>query len=653
MAADYARASDGPNGWLRSRMIFTDHPHPIFAVFNFPTMTEQATDSALKPTNSHGCVYQNFDEFSSSQDCERRLKQLRTLLEHKRLDGFIIPRADVYQGEIVAPDDERLAWISGFSGSAGFAIVLVASAALFVDGRYRSQARQQVKEDLFSIVNWPETSLANWLAEHAKADSRVGFDPWLMPYARIRQLNDQVAGIPIDIVPVEHNLIDQIWEDRPNRKMAPAQAHDILFAGEAHEEKRNRLAHALRKNDIVAAVLTTPESIAWLLNIRGSDVPRTPVAHCFAILRASGKVDLFANPNKFEQLSAHLGTDVKLATSADFLTAVKSTDGRTLLDRDTVPYAIYDACQSPVLKQDPCLLPKACKNDTEIEGAIQCHRRDAVAMIEFLTWLDRQEVGTITEIEIVSQLEAERRKDALLQDIAFDTIAGTGANGPIIHYRVTSTSNTLLQDGDMLVLDSGGQYLDGTTDVTRTIAIGQVPPERKIAYTLVLKGMIAMSQLRWPAGLAGRDIEAVGRSWLWGNHLDFDHGLGHGVGSFLGVHEGPQGLSRRSQAVLMPGMIVSNEPGYYREGEFGVRIENLLVVEKAEPPPNGDVHREMLTWRTLTLVPFDKRLILTEMLTQNEKNWIRKYYDEIKGRVFPNLSPSAKEWLCATIQPFS
>ncbi|MCY4152758.1 MAG: aminopeptidase P family protein [Aestuariivita sp.] len=615
-------------------------------------MTEQSTDPALKPTNSGGCVYQNFDEFSSSQDCEPRLQQLRTLLRQKQLDGFIIPRADVYQGEIVAPGDERLAWISGFSGSAGFAIVLVGSAALFVDGRYRAQAKQQVNEKLFSIVNWPETSLATWLTKHLRVGGRVGFDPWLMPYSKIRQIGDRVTSIPIDLVAVKHNLIDQIWEDQPKRKITLAQPYDVLYAGETHEDKRARLAQDLRDNGFAAAILTAPESVAWLLNIRGSDVPRTPVAHCFAILQASGKVDVFSDPNKFEHLSTHLGDDVALSSSDNFLAAVKTIDGATMLDQDSVPFAIHDACQSPVLIQDPCLLPKACKNDTEIKGAIQSHRRDAVAMIEFLTWIDRQKAGTVTEIDVVQQLEAQRRKDPMLQDIAFDTIAGTGANGAIIHYRVSSLSNTRLQEGHVLVLDSGGQYLDGTTDVTRTIAIGRVTPEKKMAYTRVLKGMIAMSQLRWPAGLTGRDIEAVGRTWLWDGHMDFDHGLGHGVGSFLGVHEGPQGLSRRNQEALKPGMILSNEPGYYRDGEFGVRIENLLVVETAEPPPDGDLHREMFAWRTLTLVPFERRLILTEMLTARERKWINKYYDEIKDTVFDKLSPSAKEWLCTATQPF-
>ncbi len=446
--------------------------------------------------------------------------------------------------------------------------------------------------------------------------------------------------------------MDRIWEDQPAPPMNPAKVHPIDYAGEAHGGKIARLAEGLRDKGRAAAVITLPDSLCWLLNIRGSDIARNPVAHGFAVLHAAGHVDLFVAPAKLEGLEAHLGQHVTIHAPEAFLAALANLSGPFWLEKATVPVAVADALGDKIVwGDDPCALPKARKNEAEINGSIAAHLRDGAALVEVLAWLDAQPAGSVTETQVVTQLETARRRDPALQEISFETIAGTGPNGAIMHYRVTEDTDSLLQDGHLLVLDSGGQYLDGTTDITRTIAIGTPPVEAKEAFTRVLNGLIAMSRLRWPQGLAGRDIEAVGRLPLWMAGQDFDHGLGHGVGAYLSVHEGPQRLSKLSTVPLSDGMILSIEPGYYREGAFGIRLENLAVVRPAGDMLGGDAHRAMLAWETLSFAPMDTRLIVPDLLSMDARDWLNAYHRDVAEKIGPQLSPVAKLWLDAATAP--
>ena len=590
-------------------------------------------------------MYQSFEVREFPEQIPSRLQILRKHLALIGIDGFIVPRSDVHQGEYVIKRDERLAWLTGFTGSAGIAVILSQNAGLFVDGRYRTQVKSEVSKKDFEILSFPHTTLSTWIIRNTSCNTQIGFDPWLMPNMQISKIQKKLRGTDVKLVPLPRNPIDDIWHDQPHAKITKAKIQPIEFAGESHHQKRKRIALKLKKIGAKAAILTLPDSIAWLLNIRGTDIPRNPVMQCFAILFDDAKMKLFVQEKKIIDIIDHLGTDISICAPNSLIKKIKSVDGPILLDRDSVPYAVASACSKSIIKRDPCLLPKARKNATEVNGAINAHIRDAAAMIEFLAWLNGHSPNILTEIDIVKKLEEERRKNPKLQDISFDTIAGTGANGAVVHYRVSTKTNSIIENGHLLVLDSGGQYLDGTTDVTRTIAIGDVTEEKRTSYTQVLKCMIAMSRLRWPANLSGRDIEAIGRFHLWQMHQDFDHGLGHGVGSYLNVHEGPQRLSRTSNIPLEPGMILSNEPGYYKEGEFGIRIENLLVVEKALAPSHGDKHRDMLCWRTLTLVPLERKLIQKDKLTSNEIEWLNTYHSEIREKVGNLVSQSAQQWL--------
>ncbi|WP_299548333.1 aminopeptidase P family protein [uncultured Tateyamaria sp.] len=595
-------------------------------------------------------MFQSFEVTARPEQGPPRLAALRAELEVEELDGFLVPRADAHQGEYVSARDERLAWLTGFTGSAGFCAVLRDVAGVFIDGRYRTQVKAQVA-DVYTPVPWPEISLAEWLKEQMPNGGRVGFDPWLHTSGQIEKAENRLKGSGIALVQCA-NLVDRVWKEQPGPAAEPAKAHPLEFAGESHREKRARLAEALTKAGAASAVITLPDSLCWLLNIRGSDIPRNPIAQGFAVLHASGAVDLFMDPTKLSEVQDHLGDDVMCHVPAAFLDALSGLEGTVLLDKSSVPVIVADVIGDRVQwGDDPCALPKACKNAAEIAGTAEAHLRDGAAIVELLAWLDRQQPGSVQETQVVTQLETFRRRDNALQDISFETIAGTGPNGAIMHYRVTEETDRTLEDGQLIVLDSGGQYLDGTTDITRTIPIGTPPEEARAAFTRVLLGMIGMSRLIWPVGLAGRDIEAIGRAPLWYAHQDFDHGLGHGVGAYLSVHEGPQRLSRLSTVPLKPGMILSNEPGYYREGGFGIRIENLIVVQKAECPPGGDAHREMLSWRTLTFAPIDRRLIIADMLDATSRAWLNAYHAETLDKIGPRVSDDAREWLMQACAP--
>ncbi len=605
---------------------------------------------------SAATVFQNFGVATRPEQGPPRLRALRDELVREGLDGFVVPRADAHQGEYVAPRDERLAWVSGFTGSAGFAIVLRDTSALFVDGRYRVQARAQVAEEI-TTVDWPDTKPGPWLVGQLSHGGRVGFDPWLHTEAQIAEMREAVERAGIALVPVE-NLVDRIWPDQPTPPLGKIMPRSIELAGEASEDKRSRLARALSKAGQKAVVLTLPDSIAWLLNVRGSDIARVPVPHAFAILHDDGRLDLFAAAEKLADLKLE---DAVTALPPESLVAVLTNlAGPVRVDRDSAPMAVADTLRAAAVEiawgADPCVLAKACKNSAEIAGTAEAHLRDGAAMVRFLAWLDSQcerlarNEGRLTEIGVVAALEHFRRETGALKDISFETIAGAGEHGAIVHYRVSEESDRDVRPGELLLIDSGGQYEDGTTDITRTISVGTPTAEHVACFTRVLRGMIGISTLRWPNGLAGRDLDAIARAPLWRAGQDFDHGTGHGVGVYLSVHEGPQRLSRLSDVPLEPGMILSNEPGYYREGEFGIRIENLVAVEDAPELPGGDARR-MLRFRTLTFAPIDRRLIDPDQLAPDERAWLEAYHTEVAERIGPRIEGDAADWLRRTTAP--
>jgi Xaa-Pro aminopeptidase len=579
-----------------------------------------------------------------------RLALLRAELARRGLAGFLVPRADAHQGEYVAPCDARLEWLTGFTGSAGFCAVLADRAALFVDGRYRVQAGDQVDTGHFAPVDWPGTDLGDWLADHAATGAVIGYDPWLHTEAEIARLAARTEAAGLILRAVRRNPVDAVWQGRPARPDAPAVAYPAELAGRTSAEKRALCADILRQAGQDAAILTLPDSICWLLNIRGADIPRIPVVQAFAILYADETVDLFVDPARVAE--AGLDRAVRPRPPRGFADAVAGLPGRVRIEPETAPQALFGRLPGERIARadDPCILPKACKTPAELAGAEAAHRRDGAAMAGFLAWLEGQPVGALTEIDVVAALEGFRRATGKLKDIAFETIAGSGPHGAIVHYRVTEASNRRLAPGELLLIDSGGQYLDGTTDITRTVAIGPTRPDHRAAYTQVLKGLIAMSRLRFPRGLAGRDIDAIARAPLWAAGRDYDHGTGHGVGHYLSVHEGPQRLSRRSATVLEPGMILSNEPGHYRAGAYGVRLENLIAVEPAPTLPGAD-DRAMLAFRTLTLCPFDARLIDGGRLDMAERDWLNSYHARVRAGIGPLLTGDAGAWLKQATAP--
>ena len=587
-------------------------------------------------------MFQTFEASSSPEQGPPRLARLRAEMAAQGVDAFLVPRADAHQGEYVADRDARLEWLTGFTGSAGFCVVLQDVAGVFVDGRYRVQVRNQVA-DVFTPVNWPEVKLSDWLPEKLPAGGVLAYDPWLHTVNEINDLSEALDNITLK--PVD-NLIDAIWPDQPAPPAAPFTVQPLDQAGESHDAKRARLAAEMKAK---CAVITLPDSIAWLLNIRGTDIERNPVPHAFAILHKDGSVDLFAAPGKATEVAAHLGTEVRVHDVTDFPGALKMLEGPVQIDPKSCPQIVATTLQNAGIKiveaRDPCILPKARKNQTEIAGAKAAQERDGVAMVRFLAWLDDEAPkGGLTEIDVVEKLEGFRADTNALRDISFETISGAGPNGAIVHYRVTRDSNRPVNPGELLLVDSGGQYVDGTTDITRTIAIGTPTDEHRTCYTRVLQGMIAISRIRFPKGVGGQHLDVLARAPLWLAGQDYDHGTGHGVGSYLSVHEGPQGLSRRSEVALEEGMILSNEPGYYREGAFGIRIENLIVTVKAPALPGGD-DRDMLCFETLTYVPLDRRLIDTALLTSTERDWIDRYHADTLSLLGPRLDDATRIWL--------
>ncbi len=600
-------------------------------------------------------MFQTFTSQTNPEDGPPRLAALRAHLEEAGLTGFLVPRADAHQGEYVAPCDERLSWLTGFTGSAGFAAVLPDVAGVFVDGRYRVQVKAQVA-DVFTPVDWPETALEEWLIEALPGGGVVGYDPWLHTSAEIARLEKALGRHQISLRPMA-NAVDAIWEDRPARPDTPATAYPEARAGVSSAEKRADVAEILREAGETCAVLSLPDSINWLLNIRGGDLPHLPVVQAFAIVKADGTVTLFSDPVKFDGLD--LGDGVHVADWTAFEAALNGLSGPVRLDPATAPVAVWqilEAADVEVSKgADPCLLPKARKSAAEIAGTREAHLRDGAAVARFLHWFDSEAPrGNLTEIDVAKRLEAFRAETGALKDISFDTIAGAGPNGAIVHYRVTEETNAPVRPGQLFLIDSGAQYEDGTTDITRTLPVGEVGAEERDCFTLVLKGMIAIHRARFPKGVAGAHLDALARAPLWATGRDYDHGTGHGVGVYLSVHEGPQRLARSGKVPLEPGMILSNEPGYYREGAFGIRIENLIHV--VEAPAGADAHRTMLGFETLTFAPIDRRLIVADMLAPEERDWLNAYHADVVAKIAPRLEADGHgdtaDWLraaCAAI----
>lgn len=594
-------------------------------------------------------MFQQYTATTSPETGAARLADLRGVMDG--IDGFLVPRTDAHQGEDVAACSERLAWLTGFTGSAGMCVALRDIAGVFIDGRYTLQVRDQVDLAAFTPVPMHEVKLADWLIEQLPDGGVIAYDPWLHGFDEIEKLAAEVSEKGISLLKSD-NLVDKIWTDQPDPPKGMIQPHGIEFSGEESVDKRTRIAVDVADAGQEAFVLTLPASICWLLNIRGSDIARTPVALCFAIIKADGRVDLFVDPDKIDfAVIKHLGDGVNLHSETELTLALKRLTGQVGVDRNSAPVAISDLLENPVWGSDPCILPKACKNAVEIAGSRAAHLRDGAAMVEFLCWLDSEAPkGTLTEIAVAKQLESFRRNTNALRDVSFDTISGSGPNGAIVHYRVTEDTDRPIKTGEVLLVDSGGQYQDGTTDITRTVAVGAVAPEVARNNTLVLKGMIAISMARWPNGISGRDLDGFARMALWQNGLDYAHGTGHGVGAYLGVHEGPQGISRRSVVPLETGMILSNEPGYYREGAYGIRIENLVVVSAPETPTGGEI--PMHGFETLTFVPIDRRLIVADMLTQAERDWLNIYHHEVLTKISPLVAGEVRTWLenaCANI----
>ena len=581
-----------------------------------------------------------------------RLGALRAELARMGVQGFLIPRADEHLGEYVPRSAERLAWLTGFTGSAGLAIVLPWQAAVFSDGRYTLQIRNQIDVALWEPRHIMEEPAAEWLAAHADG-LVIGYDPWLHSEPALERLKR--LGVTFRALPA--NPIDAIWADRPRAPEAPARAHPLAYAGKPSAEKRSDAAAALRAAGEDAVVLADAHSIAWLLNIRGGDLDHTPLALGFALLFADGAVSLFMEPAKLDhETRAALGNAVAIAPRDAMPAALHALKGKQVrIDREATPSWFTDWLREAGAEiragEDPCRMPRACKNAVEQQGARAAHQRDAVAMARFLRWFAAEAPkGGLTEISAAARLLAFRRDVPLFQAESFPAISGAGENGAIVHYRATEASHRAIHPNECYLIDSGGQYLDGTTDITRTLwtGPGAAPPHLRECVTRVLKGHIALATLRFPAGVAGPHLDALARRPLWDAGLDYDHGTGHGVGSYLSVHEGPAAFSRAARVVaLAEGMILSNEPGYYATGEFGIRLENLLLVQKAEIAAS----KPFLEFETLTLAPFDRALIEPALLTVAERDWLNTYHARVAAEVAPHLDAETATWLRAACAP--
>ena len=590
-----------------------------------------------------------------------RLAALREQLKAAKLDGFVVPLTDEHMSEYVGSYAQRLAWLTGFEGSAGAAVVLPEEAAIFVDGRYTLQVRQQVSATEWSYQSVPETSTTQWLEEHAPGGARIGYDPWLHTRDWVKKAREALATRGAELVPVDKNPIDEIWKDRPEASKAHLVVQPDQYAGKSAAEKRTEIGDWLGKHNADAAVLSALDSIAWAFNIRGADVTHTPVALAYALVYADGTADLFVAGEKIgPDVRQHLGNGVRLHERYEFEGALSELKDKTVVvDPERAVAAIFEALDKAGAKilplRDPTILPKAIKNPAEIAGQKTAQERDGAAIARFLHWIDEKAPkGEVDELKASDHLEALRRENPELRDLSFDSISGAGPNGAIVHYKSSEKTNRKLEKGTLYLIDSGGQYVDGTTDITRTVPIGEPTNEMRDRFTRVLKGHIAIATAVFPKGTRGSQLDSFARRPLWEAGLDYAHGTGHGVGSFLAVHEGPQRISPVGSAQsggdepLQAGMIISNEPGYYKTGEYGIRIENLVLVVSREIE---GAEKEMLGFETLTFAPIDRRLIDVQMLEPEELIWLNCYHAHVLAKIGPKLSGTDLAWLQAACAP--
>jgi Xaa-Pro aminopeptidase len=587
-----------------------------------------------------------------------RVSALRAELARRGVHGFLIPRADEHQGEYVPARARRLTWLTGFTGSAGLAVVLPETAAIFVDGRYTLQAAAEVDGAVFVRRHLIDEPPAGWIATALKPGQILGYDPWLHTVGEIERLRAAAEQAGGSLKPLDGNPVDAIWRDQPPPPLAPVVPHALRFSGESAEAKRRGVAESLAREKVDAAIITSPDSIAWLLNIRGGDVLHTPLPLSFAVIASDGAVDLFIDRRKLTPaVLPHLGNGVSLREPAELgpaLDALGAARRKVQADPASASAWIFERLQSAGAKvhrgADPTLVPKASKNAMELEGTRAAHRRDGAALARFFAWLSHEAPkGALREIAASDRLEAFRRQGENFRDLSFDTISGAGSNGAIVHYHATAKTEKTLESGTLYLVDSGGQYLDGTTDVTRTVAIGTPSAEMRDRFTRVLKGHIALAMCRFPKGTTGSQLDALARHALWQVGLDFDHGTGHGVGSYLNVHEGPHRISKMPNTQpLLPGMIVSDEPGYYKTGAYGIRIENLVVVM---PSPLPDAERELLGFETLTLAPIDRSLVEPSLMTRDEVAWLDAYHARVRREIGPLVDAETRGWLEAATEP--
>jgi Xaa-Pro aminopeptidase len=607
---------------------------------------------------------QSFEETTDPGFGPRHVPLIREQLARQGLDGVLIPHEDEHGNEYLPAANDRLAWSTGFTGSAGAAVVTTDAAAVFIDGRYTLQVRDQVDAALFEIRDLVDGGVPAWLCERGRPGQVIGYDPRLHSPDALAQLRAAAAGARVELRPVADNPVDLAWADaqdgaRPAQPQAPVHPYAADFSGEDSAAKRARVGEALAAAGAEAAVITAPSSVAWLFNVRGGDVIRSPLPLSQAVLHADGTAELFLDPAKATpDLHAWLGNQVSLRTPDEVPAAIAELGGRCVLVDPALSSAwwfdqLEGAGATVVRAQDPVALPRARKNAVEVEGARRAHRRDAAAVARFLYWLATEgQLSPPDELETVSKLEAFREATGSLKDLSFDTIAGAGPNAALPHYRPTHRTNRRTAPGELLLVDSGAQYEDGTTDITRTVAIGRPTAEMRRRFTLVLKGHIALSRVRFPEGVSGHQLDALARTALWSDGLDYDHGTGHGVGSYLGVHEGPQRIAKWVNTVaLEPGMIVSNEPGFYKTGAYGIRIENLQVVTPPTDVPGGE--RPMLGFETLTLAPIDRTLIDAALLDAPERAWLDAYHARVLAEVGPLLEPAIRSWLQEVTAPSS
>ena len=601
---------------------------------------------------------QKFDVKGGPHFGRDHLPRLRAALKDAGLDAFVIPHEDEYNNEYLPANAERLMWATGFTGSAGAAIVAADTAAVFVDGRYTEQVKSQVDPKLFEYADLVELGVAGWIRSHAKSGWTIGYDPRLHSPDALAKLEDAAARAGATLKAVSDNPVDAAWRDRPAPPRAAVSPHPLEAAGEAHADKRRRVAGDVAEAGADAAVITDPASIAWLFNLRGGDVACTPLPLSAAVLEKTGSATLFIAENKLtDEARAHLGNEIAVRPESEFADGLKALSGKTVMADPGVSSAwVFNTLEGSgaTIKRarDPVALPKACKNAAEIAGSQSAHIRDGAALTRFLHWLDTHaQSGEVDEIEAAMTLEDFRRRAPELKDISFETISAAGPNGAFPHYRVNTASARKLERGSLYLVDSGGQYPDGTTDVTRTVPIGEPTAEMRRHFTLVLKGHIALSMIRFPEGTTGVALDALARAPLWMAGCDYDHGTGHGVGSYLGVHEGPQSISKRPNTVpLKPGMIVSNEPGYYKVGGYGIRIENLQFVTGPEAIAGGD--RKMLGFETLTQAPLHRALIDLSLLSAAETAWLDAYHAGVRDKLLPLLDGEAADWLIKACEPF-